>query len=226
VKPKIGITISSEVRAEPYAEAVRAAGGEPVVITPEHPVAFDELDGLVLGGGVDVNPELYGEAPHPETEEPNDARDAMERELLRGALDKDVPVLAICRGMQMLNVARGGTLTQHMEGHVMRPDNKGEPAHPVKVREGSVLAGIVGAGTLEVNSRHHQAVARIGEGLGVVAAAADGTVEAVEMRGRRFVVGVQWHPEDMSAVDRLQRELFSRMVASALDLHAQKAQIL
>ena len=194
VKPRIGITYSSEIKIQPYAQAVRASGGEPVAIAPGDTVDIGSLDGLILGGGVDVNPRLYGEEPLPETEEPNEARDRMEEMLLESALQRDLPVLAICRGMQMLNVAQGGSLSQHIEEHVMRPKNKALPAHAVQVDQDSRLGGIFKNKMLKVNSRHHQAVAILGERLKISAQAEDGTIEGIEDPAHRFVVGVQWHP--------------------------------
>ncbi len=214
---RIGITYSNEISVQPYAEAVRAAGGEPVAISPEHPATLAGLDGLLLSGGVDLNPALYGQAAHAEAEEPNDARDRLERQLLEAALEKDMPVLAICRGMQLFNVYHSGTLDQHMTGHErhrIRPANKAEPAHQVAVERGSKLEAILG-GTAAVNSRHHQAVRRVGERLRVSARAEDGTVEALERPDRRFAVAVQWHPEDQAATDETQRRLFEEFVRAA-----------
>lgn len=215
MQPRIGITYSSEINVLPYADAVRASGGEPVVIAPGDPVGIEDLDGLLLGGGVDVNPELYGEQPRPETQTPNDERDQLERDLLASALQRDLPVLAICRGMQMLNVAAGGSLAQHIENHEIRPQNKALPAHTIQVESGSKLNQIHHSLTVQVNSRHHQAVARVGEGLQVTARAEDGTVEALESPAHRFVVGVQWHPEDMAAGDKAQKQLFDELVSAA-----------
>ncbi len=215
VRPRIGITYSNEIKVRPYEDAVRASGGDPVTIAPGDKFAIESLDGVVLGGGVDVNPDLYGEARSPETEEPNDSRDRLEQSLLKEALLLGLPVLAICRGMQMLNVAEGGSLKQHIHDHVSRPENKALEAHQVEVEPGSRLASIYGAAKIGVNSRHHQAVGRVAEGLRVTARAHDGTVEAIESTEHPFVIGVQWHPEDMAATDQTQKLLFDKFIQAA-----------
>jgi putative glutamine amidotransferase len=184
-----------------YVDSVERAGGRAVVIPPvEEDIeeTLDSLDGIVFSGGADVDPEQYGAKPHPETDVPQTRRDAGEMALLRGALDRDMPTLAICRGFQLLNVARGGDLIQHLPEKVGHDTHKQVPGafaiHPVEVRPGSRLETIVGP-TSDVTSHHHQALGRLGEGLVESAWAADGTLEGVEDPSRRFVVGVQWHPE-------------------------------
>jgi gamma-glutamyl-gamma-aminobutyrate hydrolase PuuD len=184
-----------------YVDAVERAGGRAVVIPPaEDDVeeTLDTLDGIVFSGGADVDPAHYGAEPHPETDAPQTRRDAGELALLRAALERDLPTLAICRGFQLLNVARGGDLVQHLPDEVGNDDHKRVPGefavHPVEVKEGTRLATIVGAAS-DVTSHHHQALGRVGEGLVECAWAADGTLEGVEDPSRRFVVGVQWHPE-------------------------------
>ena len=184
-----------------YVDAIEKAGGRAVVIPPaEEDIeqTLDALDGIVFSGGSDVDPAHYGAEPHPETDVPQTRRDAGELALLKAALERDLPTLAICRGFQLLNVARGGDLVQHLPeavGHDVHKQVPGEFAvHPVEVKEGTRLAGIVGA-TPDVTSHHHQALGRVGDGLVETAWAADGTLEAVEDPSRRFVVGVQWHPE-------------------------------
>lgn len=184
-----------------YVDAVERAGGRPVVIPPSAD-GVDEtlatLDGVVFSGGADVDPARYGAEPHPETDTPQARRDAGELALLEAALDRDMPVLAICRGFQLLNVARGGDLIQHLPEAVGSDDHKQVPGefavHPVEVKEGTRLSGIVGEHA-EVTSHHHQALGRVGEGLIETAWAADGTLEGVEDPSLRFAVGVQWHPE-------------------------------
>lgn len=184
-----------------YVDAVERAGGRPVLIPPSDvgtDEVLDTLDGIVFSGGADVDPRLYGADPHPETDIPQARRDAGELALLTAALERDMPVLAVCRGFQLLNVVRGGDLVQHLPEKVGHDEHKQVPGefavHPVEVEEGTRLAGIVGA-QAEVTSHHHQALDRVGEGLVEAAWAADGTLEAVEDPSRRFVVGVQWHPE-------------------------------
>ena len=168
---------------------------DPVAAMPGGEVSIEGCSGLVLTGGTDVDPALYGQTPVPETEEPDTARDAMERTLLTEALELEVPVLAICRGLQFLNVYCGGTLSQHIEGHQVRSDDRSVPVHTVQVLEGSLLSRIAPP-TVAVNSRHHQAVEAIGQGLCITASAPDGVIEAMEMPDKRWVLAVQWHPED------------------------------
>ncbi|HWC30004.1 MAG TPA: gamma-glutamyl-gamma-aminobutyrate hydrolase family protein [Dehalococcoidia bacterium] len=170
-------------------------------------VDFTEIDGslpgcagLVLTGGVDVDPALYGEAPHPETDEVNRPRDDFELALLREALESDIPVLAICRGHQLLNVCLGGSLLQHIEGdgHRWQEDVPVTSRfHDVRFADGSKLARIYGQQRVQVNSRHHQGVTRdrLAAGLICTAITDDGFVEGIESADHRWVVGVQWHPE-------------------------------
>ncbi|MHB1503562.1 MAG: gamma-glutamyl-gamma-aminobutyrate hydrolase family protein [Acidimicrobiales bacterium] len=188
-----------------YVRAVRGAGGVPVVLPPV-PGSADELtrrlDGVLLSGGPDVDPALYGEPAHPETGRPRHERDLFEIELLDAAGRHDVPVLAICRGIQVLNVARGGTLYQHLPdvvGHDRHsPVRDGYGVHEVGIISGSLLSGFIGSNRVEVPTHHHQAIDRVGSGLVVSARADDGTIEAVEAVDEPpggFLVGVQWHPE-------------------------------
>ncbi len=209
-----------------YAEVVATAGGLPVLLPPIVPGDLDAaaatavagIDGLVLTGGADVDPGRYGAATHAETDVPRAARDRWELALLRAALDADRPVLAVCRGAQVLNVARGGTLYQHL------PDVLGEPTHrpvpgtfgrvPVRVDRGSRLAAIVGEAP-EVLCHHHQAIDRLGDGVTACARAADGTIEGVELAGPRFALGVQWHPEEAG-----DERLFAALVEAAAAVRA------
>ena len=184
-----------------YVDAIEGAGGRAVVIPPaEEGVeeTLDTLDGIVFSGGADVDPARYGAEAHPETDTPQTRRDSGEMALLRAALERDMPTLAICRGFQLLNVARGGDLIQHLPEVVGNDVHKQVPGefavHPVEVKEGSRLSAIVGEGS-EVTSHHHQALGRVGDGLVGSAWAEDGTLEAVEDPSLRFAVGVQWHPE-------------------------------
>jgi putative glutamine amidotransferase len=184
-----------------YVDAVERAGGRALLIPPsENGVeeTLSVLDGVVFSGGADVDPGMYGADAHPETDVPQARRDAGELALLHAALERDLPTLAICRGFQLLNVARGGDLVQHLPEEVGNDVHKQVPGefavHPVEVKEGSRLGSIVGA-TPDVTSHHHQALGRLGDGLVESAWAADGTLEAVEDPSRRFLVGVQWHPE-------------------------------
>jgi putative glutamine amidotransferase len=192
-------------KAVPYCEALEAAGVECRVVTPERPVASLDGMGLVLCGGSDVDPSIYGASREAACEASDLARDQLEQRLLREALAADLPVLAICRGLQLFNVTHaGGTLTQHMDGH--RIANNG--THEVEIYDSSRLAGILGAGAHCVNSRHHQAVADVGAGLKVSAKSPSGVIEGLERADLRFAVAVQWHPEDMVASSQAQRQLF------------------
>ena len=179
-----------------YYDSLRRAGAEALVVGgPELP---PEAAGLLLAGGVDVDPDLYGERRGPETEAPNTDRDAHEQRLLREALDRDVPVLAVCRGHQFLNVALGGSLLQHIDGDGHRADGEGESRwHSVSLHGGRLGKAYEGRADLRVNSRHHQAVTddRLAPTLTPVAYSPEGLVEAVESRDHGWVVGVQWHPE-------------------------------
>jgi len=184
-----------------YVDAVEKAGGRAIVIPPAEEDAeqtLDMLDGIVFSGGADVDPARYGAEAHPETDTPQARRDAGELALLQAALGRDLPTLAICRGFQLLNVARGGDLVQHLPDAIGNDVHKQVPGefavHPVEVKEGSRLETIVGASS-DVTSHHHQALGALGEGLIECAWAADGTLEAVEDPSKRFAVGVQWHPE-------------------------------
>jgi putative glutamine amidotransferase len=209
----------------PYEDALRAAGVEPVTVSPDDPAAsranlLEGAAGLLLMGGDDVNPARYGEERGPETEEPDSGRDELECSLIQAALERDVPLLGICRGLQILNVQHGGTLVQHLDAtarHRRRTPDRGLPAHPVRIVPGTLLAGIAGEDlTWDVNSRHHQAVARLGVGLRVSARdPEDGTIEAIERPDKRFCIAVQWHPENQSPTDARQAALF-RAFAAAL----------
>ena len=203
----------------PYEEALRDAGVEPVLIQPGAEIPAD-VSGLVLMGGTDVNPARYGEVRQSDTDTSDDARDELECALIQKFLDRDLPLLAICRGIQILNVQHGGTLVQHLDTtarHRVRTADRGLPAHQVEIVPGTKLAAIAGESrSWEVNSRHHQAIAKPGDGLRVAARdPEDGTIEAVERPDKRFVIGVEWHPENMSAGDERQARLF-RAFAAAL----------
>jgi putative glutamine amidotransferase len=192
-----------------YLRAIEAAGAVPLVLTPgmareQLEAALGRCVGLVLTGGGDVAPERYAQARHESIIGVSEARDTLEFAAIEAAERLGMPLLAICRGMQVLNVALGGSLVQDIpsmvEGalaHSVQEPRHG-PAHGVEVEAGSRLQGIVGGRRIEVNSRHHQAVDRLGGGLVVTGKAPDGIIEAVEAPGERFVVGVQWHPEDMA----------------------------
>jgi putative glutamine amidotransferase len=235
----IGITTSAatiaiadeplEVRYAPevYGDAVWRAGGLPVHVPPfENPLAADlvaRLDGLILSGGGDVDPRTYGDPRHPLTPEVelDGRRDAGEQALIHAALELELPVLGVCRGAQILNVALGGTLIQHLpdaglDGHHLQHVPTDAPRHPVVLERGSRLAAIFGAERIDVNSVHHQGIAAVAPGLAVSARSADGTIEGLEAeRDDGWVVAVQWHPEAMEASDVLQRRLFDALVERA-----------
>jgi putative glutamine amidotransferase len=210
VRPLIGISTYLETGARwgvweldaallpaGYPRLVQRAGGLAAMLPPDAPERAAEtvarLDALVIAGGPDVDPARYGAEREPRTGPPAVARDAWELALIGAALDAGMPVLGICRGMQLLNVALGGTLVQHLQGHAEVVGVFG--GHPVKPVPGSLYAGIVPEETT-VPTYHHQAVDRLGAGLVPSAYAADGTVEAVELPAERgWVLGVQWHPE-------------------------------
>jgi putative glutamine amidotransferase len=200
-----------------YVDAVERAGGRALLVPPcgsDVEDTLDALDGIVFSGGADVDPAMYGKDAHPETDSPQVRRDTFEMALLTAALERDIPTLAICRGFQLLNVARGGDLVQHLPetvGHEDHREVQGEfSEHDVEVKEGSKLASIVGTAPAAVSSHHHQGVGRVGDGLVETAWARDGTLEGVEDPSRRFAVGVQWHPEMGK-----DGALFRRLVAEA-----------
>lgn len=211
-----------------YETAVRTAGGSPQVVDQAVPAAeaVRHADGILLAGGGDVDPALYGEERHPTFDPSEPGRDAYEIELVARALDADVPILAICRGVQLLNVARGGTLIQDLPSQAASgiehrfaapPNPPFRLAHLIDVMPDTRLSRALdarGHEPLEVNSRHHQAIKRPGEGLVVSATAPDGVIEAVEDPARRFLIGVQWHPENFWRTGEFAR-LFAAFVAAS-----------
>lgn len=194
--PRVGITYRFEEKYPPYRDALLAVGLEPVPILPSPEASLHGLDGLLIAGGTDLDSALFGQDRHPETEDPDTERDAMEMRLLRDALRIDLPVLSICRGLQLFNVALGGDLIQHLEQTELHRQRGVTDAHPVLALAGTRLAAIVGTQGFFVNSRHHQAAGRIAPGVIVSAYSADGVVEGLELSQQRFAVAVQWHPED------------------------------
>ena len=225
-RPLIGITaygerasfgvwdVEATLLPSNYPESVVAAGGVPVLLPPlvAAAAAVDRLDAVVISGGPDVAPERYGAQPHPRTGAPRPERDTAEIAVLERVLEIGLPVLAVCRGHQLLNVALGGSLVQHL------PDVVGHAAHnpepgvfgttTVKLDPTSAVGAALGA-SVDGQCHHHQAIDRLADGLVVTGRAADGTIEAVELTGRPFVVGVQWHPEQNDP------RLFAALVAAA-----------
>lgn len=211
-RPVVGITAYSErarwniwdtdaaLVQQYYVRSVTAGGARAVVLPPDEADTdvLERLDGLVLTGGADIDARLFGHAPHPEADPPDEARDRAELLLLRAALAMDLPVLGICRGVQLMALAYGGTLHQHLPdvvGHDDHSPASGEFAtHEVTFAEGSMACQIYGRRTFQ-NSHHHQAVAETGHGLVASGHAHDGVVEAAEDPTKRFALGVQWHPE-------------------------------
>jgi gamma-glutamyl-gamma-aminobutyrate hydrolase PuuD len=185
-----------------YVRAVERAGGRPLLVPPSEGAieeTLDALDGLLFSGGSDLDPELYGAEAHPETNGVRPERDRAELALLKAALERDMPVLAVCRGSQVLNVARGGDLVQHLPEVVGDEKHKHTPGvfadHDVDVTPDTKLGRLLGD-RAPVKSHHHQGYGRLGEGLVESARAEDGTVEAIEDPSRRFALGVLWHPEE------------------------------
>ncbi|MGQ9489366.1 MAG: gamma-glutamyl-gamma-aminobutyrate hydrolase family protein [Anaerolineae bacterium] len=212
-----------------YPAALAACGALPVVIPLNLPDAilhdlFLRLDGLCLPGGVDVDPVHYGEPHHAALGQVDAARDDTELKLARWALDADLPILGICRGIQLLNVAAGGSLYQDIPAQLPEAGRHNyrlaeiawdRPTHRVHMAEGSLLARVLGAREVMTNSYHHQAVKRVADGFRPVAWADDGVVEGIEHPGRRFVLAVQWHPEGMFRSDPFARRIFEAFVAAA-----------
>lgn len=213
---RVAVTFNNPVRLEPYLVALDGVGIEAV----HNPASVESLDGLLLTGGSDINPKRYGR-DNTGSAEVDDARDELELRLLREALGAAIPVFAICRGLQLFNVAYGGTLVQHVSStdiHRQKPGDaapgKHPAAHRVWVAPDTRLAGIVGAGGMDVNSRHHQAIESLGPGLAVSAISEDGVIEAIELPGETFAVAVQWHPEDRILISAADRKLFEAFAAA------------
>jgi putative glutamine amidotransferase len=235
-RPLIGIS-TSELRVSPgnreaqqadperrelalglkYLDAVEAVGGVPVILAPIPPEALDalldRLSGIVLSGGPDLHPSAYGHDEHPDLGPTEPDLDRFEISLVRRADARRLPTLGVCRGAQVLNVARGGTLHQHLPGH-RQTEAGSETTHDVRLRDRSNVASLLGRTQLGVNSFHHQAIDRLGDGLRVAGRSEDGLVEAIEDPERDYVVGVQWHAECL-VEDETHRRLFSALVDAA-----------
>jgi putative glutamine amidotransferase len=196
--------VESNLTPRSYTRSVAAAAAQALILPPDDAIAqapdeaLDLLDALVLAGGSDIDPGSYGARPHPETHGSHPERDRFELGLAHRALERDMPLLGICRGMELLNVALGGTLTQHIERLDVHRHTPGAFCdHAVRLEPGSLAARAVGAERTEVKSHHHQAVDQLGEGLSVSGwSEQDELVEAIELPDRRFALGVLWHPEE------------------------------
>jgi putative glutamine amidotransferase len=220
-------TLQAAMSPLSYVTSVERAGGHALLVPPSEDgveETLDALDGLILSGGEDLHPELYGADPHPETQQTRPERDRAELALLEGALARDMPVLAICRGSQVLNVGLGGDLDQHLPDKLGSDRHRHTPGefadHDVELKEGSRLAGLLG-GRAPVKSHHHQGYGRLGDGLEPVAWAEDGTIEALELSGKQFALGVLWHPEegeDLALFQALIREAVSYRASSSSSL--------
>jgi putative glutamine amidotransferase len=232
--PVIGITLDAEppggyskfpwlALRQNYARAVVEAGGLPVML-PHEPSRVDAylrlLDGLIISGGAfDVDPALFGAAVRHPSVTTKDGRTQFELAVTRGALARDMPILGICGGQQLLHVVLGGTLIQHIPDDVAgalaheQPNPRDEPGHPVAIVAGSRLHAIVGVGELLVNSAHHQAAKDVPDGVRINAIAPDGVIEGIEVPGRRFCLGVQWHPE--FAITAGDRAIFAAFIDAA-----------
>lgn len=220
--PLIGITMGPDQPGSPflqlrasYAQAIETAGGLPVLVPPMQPetvsTLLERLDGIVFPGGADVDPAEYGEAPHPKTDS-NPDLDHLELAVARWAIRSDVPTLGICRGQQLLNVALGGTLVQHVDGH-RQPGDRTALTQTLSVSAGSRLADVLGSTLIEVNTMHHQAVKALGRGLRAVAwATSDGTIEGVESEEHPWLLMVQFHPEELVGFHQPSQRLFAEFV--------------
>lgn len=242
MRPIIGIPCFAAERAgtwrpifgnnQTYVRAIEQAGGAPVLLplleSPESMVAIRErLDGLLLTGGADLAPALYGEETLPQCGEVEAERDGPELELTRWALDAGTPVLGVCRGMQVLNVARGGTLyqdivTQHPGSprHDVTEHGRTYLAHAIALNPNSRLAAILGTSAPMVNSLHHQAVKDVGAGVEIVGWSEDGIAEALELPGYPFALAVQYHPEELYLTDEASRRLFAAFVRACAQRRA------
>jgi putative glutamine amidotransferase len=205
-----------------YVESIRRAGGEPCVLQLNAPPSVKDLDGVLLTGGGDIDPSIYKEARHSKTNDPDATRDSFELELAKLAIHENLPIFGVCRGLQVLNVAAGGTLIQDIPSEVSHPlgHQIDAPlyaiAHEVWITPGSTLANMMneeleGGEVLQVNSRHHQSIKQVAAGFDVSATAPDGVIEAIERPASHFCVAVQWHPENFWRTGEF-RALFEEFV--------------
>jgi putative glutamine amidotransferase len=239
-RPNIGVTpdISPPSPDQPatyqlkvaYADAVARAGGLPIVLPYSEERGcvdsyLDRISGLVVtGGAFDIAPEMYGESAREGLGALKESRTAFEASLIRGALERGVPLLGVCGGMQLLNVVAGGTLIQDIGREVARATeheqkhDRTQPQHPVDIKEGTVLSELLGKGQVMVNSTHHQAVNKLGKDVVVSAVAMDGIIEAIELSSHFFALGIQWHPELLINSIPLHLGLYRGLVNKAREL--------
>lgn len=227
-KVKVGISWADDEideDAQMYADAVTKAGGQPVFLPlikndEDAQKAVEDIDAVILTGGHDVDPALYNEEPHEKLEELNKARDISDVALINASLEKDMPMIGTCRGMQLLNSLSGGTLYQDLLSQnptniIHRdPEKKDFVKHPMTLEDGNILADAIGkSGEFEVNAWHHQAIKELGDNLQVVATSPDGIIEAVVKTDKTFVIGVQYHPEELiSHNDQSSLNLYKALV--------------
>lgn len=227
-----GQTTRYRVTAD-YAEAVEAAGGLPIILAPQTGTVegvLELVDGLIFSGGADIDPALYGDSEvHPATYDISEQRDSFEIELMNAALARDLPVLCICRGIQVLNVALGGSLVQHIDDQVVDPLTHrqyeagilgNEPSHEVRLDEGSLASAVFETHLLPVNSLHHQSLATPADTVRVEGVTSDGVIEAVSVPSCSFVLGLQWHPEMLFKTAPEQLRPFEALVVAARNASA------
>lgn len=246
MRPIIGIPCFTAKRAgtqrpiygnnQAYVRAVERAGGVPVLIPPlpdesSLRAICDRLDGLLLTGGEDITPDLYGEQPIPECGASDRQRDELEIAFARWALDTDIPLLGICRGMQLLNIARGGSLYQDLgtqqpqtRQHAQVRHPRSHRAHDIRILPDSRLAAILDTTRHSVNSLHHQAVNRVGDGVRIVAWSPDDVAEAMELPAYSFALAVQYHPEELESTDEASQRLFSAFVRACMQRATQPSE--
>lgn len=220
--PQMGTDLFRKYMKSKYVQSLERAGAQVLwVELDDMDKAIEEAlgcDGLLLPGGADIDPKLYGQTASEKCGKPNEKRDAAEPKILEAFLKTNKPILGICRGVQLLNVYLGGTLLQDIKETQKYKHSdflsRAKTAHPISIEKGSKLYDILGTETAQVNSLHHQAIDKVGNGLKVTAKSGDGFVEALELEGYPFCVAVQWHPEHMSKKSEEQRKLFSAFVSA------------
>ena len=230
--PAVTLTITAYLAAHTYTDSIRHAGGIPIILVPvdgpEVNDVLDRVDGVLLTGGGDVSPKLYGKEPEDTVRGVNEHRDIFELELVKKAHTRKIPIMGICRGLQVINIALGGTLIQDLpshtgvHGHDIVGEGVYEPHLEAMVEEGTRIAAIIGPGHHCINSIHHQAVDELGEGLSISAVAVDGTIEGIEHQDADWpMIAVQWHPEFLGMRDNGDaHDLFKALVDAAAKYRA------